>query len=683
MRKKKLIDYNFPEDLNKMTDDDLSLLCYEIRAFLLEKVSKTGGHLAPNLGVVELTVALHRVFDIPKDKIIWDVGHQSYVHKILTGRASQFDTLRQHGGLAGFPKRSESAADVYDSGHSSTSISAAMGLAEARDQKKEKFNVIAVIGDGAMTGGLAYEGLNNAGNLNTNMIVILNDNEMSISENIGSISRHLSQLRASKRYQDMKKSLKKTISGVPGVGDPLYKGLDHMRDIMRYAVITESIFEYLGFKYYGPVDGNDLHKVIEMLRNVKNIEGPVLVHTVTKKGKGYRNAERDPGKFHGIGPFDTETGMPLGNKETDSPNESFSTRCGTKLSELAAKNRDIIAITAAMRDGTGLTEFAEKYPDRFYDVGIAEGHAVTFAAGLALGGLKPFFCVYSGFFQRAYDEVAMDVAMQGLPVVFMIDRAGCVGADGETHHGIFDLSYLTHIPGMTVLAPSDLDELSAMMDYAAAHSEGPVSIRYPKGIPTPINTQVPDAVNGEKNKIYIRTGKSIKRKKGKQVELWAVGSMVSETLKAAEILALRGIEAAVVDARFVKPLDEKALMQVAKKKIPVITIEDNVIRGGFGEAIAAWFSENGFSVPLRRIGWPDAFVPHGSVKELMKDYGLDAESIADKALEALGLAKAPADKSLNDEAPDIDTPIEALGVSPAVSEDEAAPVIPVTDGLLH
>ncbi|MDR1028160.1 MAG: 1-deoxy-D-xylulose-5-phosphate synthase [Clostridiales Family XIII bacterium] len=657
MLKKRLIDYNFPEDLKGMTENELEILSYEIRDFLIEKISETGGHPAPNLGVVELTIAIHKVFDIPRDQVVWDVGHQSYVHKILTGRASAFDRLRRYGGISGFPKSNESVADVYNSGHSSTSISAAMGLAAARDRKGADHKVLAVIGDGAMTGGLAFEGLNNAGHKKTDIIVILNDNEMSIAKNTGSLSHHLSKLRSSRTYLNMKKSLKKGVTGIPIVGEGLYRGLDHLRVLMRYAVTAESIFEELGFSYFGPVDGNDLRETIELLESAKSVGGPVLIHAVTKKGKGYRNAELSPDKFHSIGPFDAETGIPRAKLKGD----TWSALCGKTLIELAERDARVIAITASMTDGTGLGSFAERFPDRFFDVGIAEAHAVTFAAGLAIGGMRPFVCCYSSFLQRAYDQIAMDVAMQGLPVVFMIDRAGNVGPDGETHHGVFDLSYLRHIPNMTVMAPVDGRELAAMTAYALCGDAGPCAIRYPKGAPKAIPRGDGRLTDGMRENLYadnanlylvngapaasaqpIVKGKSVTLREGSDMEIWAVGNFAPVGLAAADILRERGISAKVVNPRFVKPFDEEALRDAGRRGIPLLTLEDNALKGGFGEGVLAFFARNGYGNRALALGWPDDFITHGSVEELMRYCGLDAASVAERAGELCGITDASA-----------------------------------------
>jgi 1-deoxy-D-xylulose-5-phosphate synthase len=615
--KKTILDYKFPEDLKTMSERDLELLTYEIRDFLIEKVSKNGGHLASNLGVVELTIALHKVFDSPMDKMVWDVGHQSYVHKILTGRAACFDGLRCLNGISGFPKREESVHDMFDTGHSSNSISAAMGYAAARDLDGDDYSVIAVIGDGALTGGMAYEALNNAGSSQSKMIVILNDNEMSIDKNIGGISQHLSKLRASQAYLDFKKQLKKTLRGIPGVGEGLQRGIEHIRDSVKYAIVPGAIFEQLGFKYYGPVDGHNVHDLIEVLSFAKMLEGPVLIHAITKKGKGYRNAENNPGKFHGIGAFDPTTG----NLLSLSQNLSYSQIFGNKLVQLAGDEPKIVAVSAAMIDATGLGKFAQKYPDRIFDAGIAEAHAVTFAAGLAASGYRPVVAIYSTFLQRAYDQILIDVCMQNLPVVFAIDRAGNVGADGETHHGVFDLSYLSHMPNLTVLAPKDGKELADMLEYAMT-LEGPCAIRYPKG----------DAVDCQDEISYpVIDGTAERLRNGNDVEIFAVGKMVSIGVEACRKLRSRGIEAGLINVRFVKPFDKAAVLSAADKAKKIVTLEDNVLEGGYGAMVNGLLAEEGKSeVKVLNIGWPDKFIEQGSTTELFEKYGLDPESIAER-----------------------------------------------------
>jgi 1-deoxy-D-xylulose-5-phosphate synthase len=624
MLKKNITDYDFPGDLADMSIGELELLSYEIRDFLIRSVARTGGHLAPNLGVVELTLALHRAFDVSSDKIVWDVGHQSYVHKILTGRASKFGTLRDFGGISGFPKICEDSADVYNSGHSSTSISAATGLAEARDILNQKHHVAAVIGDGAMTGGLAYEGLNNAGSRRTKLIVVLNDNEMSISENTGSISQHLRKLRTSKQYIEIKKSLSRTLPRIPGVGGSLYRGLNAARGMVRDAVIAESIFEDMGFQYYGPVDGHNISELLHYLELAKTLDGPVLIHAITQKGKGYKNAEINPDKFHGIGPFDSETGLELNR----SNNKNWSALAGGKVAALAENDNNIVAITAAMTDGTGLRRFSEKYPGRFFDVGIAEQHAVTSAAGLALGGMRPFVFCYSSFLQRAYDQILMDVALQNLPVIFMVDRAGCVGQDGETHHGLFDLSYMGHIPNLTIFAPADEAALDAALADALGITDGPVAIRYPRGAPIPL----PEIAQN-----ISRAYQIIRPVDAPDARIIAVGNMAQIALNASEALLQNcNIRAEVIDAYRVKPPDEARLAEIFADGKPVITLEDNVQSGGFGEKIVSFADEKGFANKTKILAWPDKFLTHGAVSDLMRAYGLDAEGVAAAVKEFLG-----------------------------------------------
>ena len=624
--KKEITEYDFPEELKEMEQAELPLLAAQIRDFLISNVAMTGGHLSSNLGAVELTMALHRVFDLPHDKIIWDVGHQIYTHKILTGRAHAMGSLRQTDGLSGFPRPSESATDVIASGHSSTSISTAMGIAEARDINGDDYNVIAVIGDGAMTGGPAYEGLNNAGTKRTRIIVILNDNNMSIGRNVGSISQHLSHLRASKSYLDMKKLLKRGITQVPGIGESLFRGLEHVRDLARYALITESIFEDLGFSYYGPVDGHDTSELADILNAAKSIDGPILIHAVTRKGKGYKNAEDNPDHFHGIGSFDSETGVVV-----KSPSGlPWSDLAGRELLRLADTDERIIAITAAMTDGTGLKRFKEQYSKRFFDVGIAEGHAVSFAAGLAIAGLRPFVCIYSSFLQRAYDQIICDIALQKLPVVFLIDRAGNVGDDGKTHHGVFDLSYLTHIPDLVVMAPKDADELKEMAAFAMT-IDGPVAIRYPRG-------ETPDLyLSDNVDEAPLAVGKSERLFGGPDtdVELFAIGKMVSVALKAAELLESKNIKTGVVNARFAAPLDNEYICEAAKSGKIIVTLEDNIRKGGFGESVCAVLADEGIKASVLMIGWPEEYIPHGSINELMSLYGLDANGVVARVLEFL------------------------------------------------
>lgn len=607
---KKLLEYDFPRDLKNMSVKELEYLSQQIREFLVDNVSKTGGHLASNLGVVELTIALHKVFDTPRDKLIWDVGHQSYVHKILTGRGKDFTTLRQFGGMSGFPKVKESPYDVFDTGHSSTSISIGAGIAAARDLAGQSFHVAAIIGDGALTGGLAYEALNNLGDSGSNMIVILNDNGMSIEPNTGGVSKHLVKLRSSQKYANFKKRLKNDVSQIPGIGQAIVNGLAHVRDSIKYSLVEGAMFESMGLKYFGPVDGHSVEELIEILETVKDVEGPVLIHIVTQKGKGYTNAEKDPSKFHGTGPFDPLTGDAIGKSKS----KSYSAVFGEKLTEMAKENDKIVAISAAMLEGTGLRSFQRNFPERTFDVGIAEGHAVTFAAGLATQGYKPFFAVYSTFLQRGYDQIVEDVCLQGLPVVFGIDRAGVVGADGETHHGILDISYLNSIPDITVLAPADGCELENMMEYAISLN-GPCAIRYPRGSAHDMGLDAP--VEG-----------SLVISEGADVEIWSVGTMLETAVKTAENLKNRGIDAGVVNARIVKPLDMDGLKKSSDRTKLIVTLEDNVVAGGFGHEAAAAISDS--DAKILNIGWPDAFIEHGSTDQLCKKYGLDADSLTER-----------------------------------------------------
>jgi len=626
-----LIDKDLKNKIKTMSLRNLELLTYEIRDFLISSVGETGGHLASNLGVVELTIALHRVFDVDRDRIVWDVGHQVYVHKILTGRADRFGKLRQYGGISGFPKTGEDPSDVFNSGHGSASISAAMGLAEARDISGEDYNVVAVIGDGALTGGLAYEGLNNAGNRQTRMIIVLNDNEMSISENTGSVAQYLSKLRTSQKYQSAKHAIRDHMARIPRVGESMVQGAERMKNLMRYAVVPGTLFEELGLKYYGPVDGHNLGDLIELFEAAKLLDGPVLIHVLTKKGKGYLNAEKNPGKFHGIAPFDPETGTVIEQK-----GKTWSDTAGDLMMALADEDPRVVCISAAMTDAVGLAGFAKSYFRHYFDVGIAEEHAVTFAAGLALGGLRPFVFIYSTFLQRAYDQIMLDVCAQKLPVVFMIDRAGNVGGDGETHHGVFDLSYLCPIPGLTVMAPKDAEELNAMVRFALSQG-GPVAIRYPRG-ETPM---LPEACQ---KCTAIEPGVAERllggAKKGKKddtvVELFALGKMVKIALEAASALEQNGVRAGVVNARFASPVDKSMIMDAARRGKAIVTLEDNMLRGGFGESVCALLMAEGSpSVPVLTLGWPHEFVSHGGVGELMSRYGLDAAGVAARVLEFL------------------------------------------------
>lgn len=606
--KRNLTEYDFPGDLKNMNEDELELLTYAIRDFLVEKVSVTGGHLASNLGVVELTIALHRSFDFKKDRLIWDVGHQSYVHKILTGRAKGFDSLRQTGGMSGFPKSRESVYDAYDTGHSSTSLSAAAGMAAARDIRSDDYNVVAVIGDGSLTGGMAYEALNNIGASKSKVIVILNDNGMSISKNIGGVSQHLSKLRTSNKYLNAKKSIKKSLSNIPVIGEGLTSGLSEAKDWLKYAVLSGGvIFEELGFTYLGPVDGHDIPTLLAGLEQTKKVPGPVILHVMTKKGKGYRNAELAPNKFHGIGPFDPDTGA-----QKNPSGVTYSKVMGSSILKLAEQDDRIVAIAAAMGTATGLGSFSEKFPRRYFDVGIAEAHAVTFAAGLAKEGMRPLVAIYSSFLQRAYDQIVEDVCIQNLPVVFAVDRAGIVGADGETHHGLLDISYLSSLPNMTVLTPADGNELASMMKYAFSLGT-PVAIRYPRG-----------ECSFDENYDKEFKGKNERICHGKDVDIWAVGTMLSKAEEARTFLTDMGIDAGIVSVKSVKPLDVSAMSSNCRN---IVTLEDGFELGGYGEKLKTLVPA---SINVESYGWPDEFVEHGSCQDLFKLYKLDGKSIAER-----------------------------------------------------
>ena len=566
--------------------------------------------------MVELAIALHRVFDSPKDKLIWDVGHQSYVHKILTGRAEGFEHLRQMGGMSGFPKQCESEHDVFDTGHSSTSVSLGLGLAAARDLAGEDYRVVSVIGDGALTGGMSFEAFNHAGHLDTDLIVILNDNGMSISPNIGGLSNHLVKLSGTAGYSAMKTRIKTGVSKVPVIGDDIVSGLQHAKEKIKYSVLEDGvIFEELGFKYIGPVDGHDIKELCEVLENAAKIGGPVLIHTLTTKGKGYSPAEKDPGRFHGTGPFDISTGRPL----KSGGGASWSAIFGDKLMRMAFQDPRITAVSAAMIEGTGLDVFSRTFPKRIFDVGIAEEHAVTFSAGLAKAGMKPYVAVYSTFLQRAYDQIMEDVCLQELPVVFCLDRAGVVGADGETHHGIFDISYLRTMPGMTILAPATADQLEQMMDWSAQCS-GPCAIRYPRG-----------SAPNEPVLAEFKAGKAQRIREGADADIWACGSMLPQAIRAADLLAEEGIKAGVVNIASIQPLDEEELARAAAEHPMIVTVEDNIISGGIGEHIDRLLAED--PVQVLNLGWPDCFIPHGTQDELYEAFGLDGASIARRITE--------------------------------------------------
>ena len=610
------------EDIKKLNEEELKLLCRELRKFLLQKVSKTGGHLASNLGVVELTVALEYCFDLPADKIVWDVGHQAYIHKILTGRKDQFDTLRQLDGLSGFPKPHESDCDAFAAGHSSTSISAALGLAKARDLTGGKEHVIAVIGDGSMTGGLAYEALNNAGKDHTRLIVILNDNQMSIDTNVGAISKHLNNLRTSQQYRGWKEAVKQFRDNVPVIGEGTYQALKHVRDKSKMLLTGGALFEQLGFKYIGPVDGHDLPDLIEMFESVKEMNRPVLIHVKTIKGKGYSHAEERPWAYHGVGAFDLKTGKALSKG-----GKSWSSVFGDKILEIGKRNPKVAGITAAMCSGTGFEKFQQAFPKRFFDVAIAEQHGTTFAAGLAKGGITPVFAVYSSFLQRAYDQLIHDVCMESLHVVFAIDRAGIVGSDGETHQGVFDLSFLSHIPNMTVLSPKNDWELGEMLDFAVNGWDGPIAVRYPRGT----------AETGfAEYQMPIVYGKAELIQDGEKVAILAEGHMLRAAAEAAEMLQADGYQPMLVNMRFIKPLDEAMLLLVAEKCEHIVTVEDNVKMGGFGSKVLEFYGEKGIQLDVLNLGFPDRYIEQGTQSQLFERYGLDAAGIYESIKKRLG-----------------------------------------------
>jgi len=603
-------------DVKKLDYEELGQLCRELREEIISTVSKTGGHLASNLGVVELTAALHFVFDFPGDKLVWDVGHQSYVHKLLTGRRGRFHTLRQYGGVSGFPKRDESPYDTFDAGHSGNSISAALGMAEARRLKGEEGKVIAVIGDGSMTAGLAFEGLNQTGHIDQDVIVILNDNEMSISPNVGALSSYLNRLMTGEFVSRFRRDMEGFLETLPRIGKSVVRFARQAEESLKGLVTPGLLFEELGLKYIGPIDGHRLDYLIETFQNIKKLGGPILVHVITKKGKGYPPAEMNPSRFHGVPPFVIETGeFKSSQKNPPTYTEVF----GETLCRLAKENQRLIAITAAMQSGTGLEEFATLFPNRFYDIGIAEQHAVTFAAGLALEGMKPVVAIYSTFLQRAYDQVLQDVCLQKLPVVLALDRGGIVGEDGPTHHGVFDFSYLRHIPNLVVMVPKDENEFQHMIK-TAAECPAPVAFRYPRGRGV--------GVGREASLRLIDIGKGEILREGQDVLIIAIGTTVYPSLRAAERLAEAGIQAAVINSRFLKPLDAELLCDWAKKTGKVLTVEENVLQGGFGSAVLELFQERGlFPVQVRRLGIPDTFVEHGPQALLREKYGIDENGI--------------------------------------------------------
>ena len=606
-----------PNDIKKIPAEQLPELAGEIWEFLIQTMSRTGGHLASNLGVVELTIALHRVFDLPEDKMIWDVGHQSYTHKILTGRKDAFDSLRQEGGLSGFPKRSESDCDVFDTGHSSTSISAGVGYVKARELKKENYSVISIIGDGALTGGMAYEALNNAAELKTNFIIVLNDNEMSISKNVGGISTYLSGIRTAASYTELKMGVTRALERIPKIGQGMVDAVRKTKSSIKQIIIPGMFFEDMGITYLGPVDGHDIPQMIRTFQEARRFEGPILVHVLTVKGQGYEPALRHPARFHGAGPFEIETGLPATKS-----NATYTDIFSTVMRKMGDREPDVVAVTAAMPTGVGLKRFSNMFPGRCYDVGIAEEHAVTFAAGLALGGLIPVVAIYSSFLQRAYDQMLHDVCMQELHVVFAIDRAGLVGSDGETHHGIFDLSYLNSMPNMTVMAPKNLWELSDMMKFAV-HFSGPIALRYPRG----------EAYTGlEDHREPIRYGKAEVLEEGKEIALLAVGNMVKIAVRVRELLKEQGYDVTLVNMRFVKPFDTALVQELSRSHSLLVTMEENIRNGGFGEQVASFVMEEELPARVQIVALPNRFVHQGSVASQMKETGIDADSVAEKVL---------------------------------------------------
>lgn len=611
-----------PDDLRKLSREELVALAAELRQEIIAVVSKNGGHLAPSLGVVDLTIALHYAFDTPKDRVIWDVGHQAYAHKLLTGRRERFHTLRQHGGISGFPKREESPYDQFDVGHASTSISAALGMIAARDIKGEDHRVIAVIGDGSISAGLAFEGLNQAGHLKKNLVVVLNDNEMSISPNVGALSAYLNRLMTGNFYTRLRLETKSFLQGIPKIGVSMFNLAKKTEESLKGLMAPGLLFEELGFQYVGPIDGHRIDHLLDTFNNIKDFTWPVLVHVVTKKGKGCEFAENDPARYHGTPAFDLCTGKPVSKKESVL---SYTEVFGQTMVKLAEDNNRIVAISAAMPDGTGLDTFAAKYPDRFFDVGIAEPHGITFACGLAAEGLHPVAAIYSTFMQRAYDQIVHDLCLQNLPVTLALDRAGLVGEDGPTHHGVFDLAYLRHLPNMVIMAPQDENELQHMIKTAVEYA-GPTAVRYPRG--TGVGVPMDQELKA------LEVGKAEALREGSDLVILAVGTMVHPSLEAADRLKAEGISAAVVNARFVKPLDEELILQAARKTGRVVTVEEHALAGGFGSAVLECLESNGLAgIKAHRIGLPDAFIEHGSQKILRQKYGLDADGIYASARE--------------------------------------------------
>ena len=614
-----------PSKLRTLSLTELPKVAAEIRTEIINTVARSGGHLAPSLGAVELAVAIHYTFNTPRDILIWDVGHQAYAHKILTGRLRRFPSLRQLGGLSGFPNKDESPQyDLFTCGHSSTSISAALGMVVARDLKKEDNKVIVVIGDASLAGGMAFEALNHAGQMNKNLIVVLNDNELSISQSVGALARYLNRIIANPAYNKIRKDVEKVLKRIPRFGFRAYRAARKLEEGLKNLLVPGMLFEEMGFRYFGPIDGHNIAQLISMFKNVKDLDEPILVHVITKKGKGYKFAEENPSEFHGTGPFIVETG----EKVAKPGPETFTDAFGDKMFELAAKDERIIGVTAAMVDGTGLNKFAEAFPARFFDVGIAEEHAITFSAGLARAGSRPVVAVYSTFLQRGYDQIVHDVCLQGLPVVFCLDRAGVVGQDGPTHQGTFDIAYLRHMPNMTVMAPRDPDELRRMLEFALSQN-GPVAIRYPKGGAFKVSEQAA-AHAVEPTSGPIKSGKGVILRQGKDIALIAIGSMVNIALEAAFLLSKKRINATVVDARFAKPLDAQMLEDICEHTKKIVTLEEGVLEGGFGSAVLEFMErENIGNVKVKRIGLPDKFIEHGKRDEIFLKYNLTPDAICD------------------------------------------------------
>lgn len=603
-------------DIHKIDEKELDSLASEIRQFLVENVSKTGGHLASNLGTVELTMALHLTMSLPEDKIIWDVGHQAYTHKLLTGRKEAFSTLRQFQGMSGFPKRNESPCDAFDTGHSSTSISAGLGYVRAREILKQDYKVVSVIGDGSMTGGMAFEALNNSADLKSNFIIVLNDNKMSISENVGGMSLYLDKLRTADFYNNLKKGVTNILQKLPGIGQRMVNHIRKTKNSIKQLFVPGMFFEDMGITYLGPVDGHNLKKLCKTLREAQKVDGPVLVHVLTTKGKGYEMAEKNPSKFHGVNPFCVETGEAKEGKKQDTYTDVFS----NIICKLGAEEPNLVAVTAAMKGGTGLGKFQEQFPERFFDVGIAEEHAVTFAAGLAAAGMKPVFAVYSSFLQRAYDQIVHDVCMQNLPVIFAIDRAGLVGSDGETHQGVFDVAYLSHIPNMTILAPKNRWEFEEMMRFAINHN-GPIAIRYPRGC-------VYDGLKEHQAPIALSKSEVIVKESG--IAIFSVGHMMETAESVRNALKEKGYTCTLVNSRFVKPLDKSILQDMAKEHKLFVTIEENLISGGYGATVTQYMAEVNPNCRVLVNGIADTYVEHGTIKELRKTIQLDVDSIVNQ-----------------------------------------------------